>query len=217
MSDSRKIPAAESALKPASKPASKLASKLMTALTLLLLSSFLPGNVSRLKAARLNSSAQKQTLPEAIKLRKLKPSDFRELPAKISRELARRGCEVPQVSLEGYAPPEPPKPHNVVSGEFASRGQKDWAVLCSRRGRTAIHILWGGPTRCASVIGSGPDDASRYLSMADAKYIRDHYAYYGGPKPPPLLHQGINDGIAEKASQVWYCYRGKWRVLQGAD
>jgi hypothetical protein len=189
-----------------------------SALTLLLAFSFLPSRGSSLKAARrpprLNSSVAQQTPPAAVKIRKLKPSDFRALPAGISRELTRRGCAIPQVSVEGL---ETQAPHNVVSGEFARKGQKDWAVLCSRRGQTAIHIFWGRPTKCPSVIGTAPDEAARFLDVADAKYILVHYEAYDGPKPPPLNHQGINDGFAETASQVWYCYRGKWRVLQGAD
>lgn len=198
MSTARKIPAA--------------------ALTLLLALSLLPTHVSSLKAARrtprLNPSAPQQTPPAELKIRKLPLSDFPRLPVKISKELKRRGCAIPQVTVEGL---EMKEPHNVVSGEFARKGQKDWAVLCSRRGQTAIHIFWGRPTKCPSVIGAAPDNTQRYLDVADAKYILDHYEAYGGPKPPPLKHQGINDGFAESASQVWYCYRGKWHELQGAD
>jgi hypothetical protein len=185
-----------------------------SAMTLLLTLSFLPVNISGLTASRLGVPPQKQRPPEASEVRKLKPSDFPALPSQIRRELERRGCSIPQVSIEGY---EAGEKQNVVSGEFARKGQTDWAALCSRRGQTAIHIFWGGPTKCAGVIGSAPDNAERYIGMADAKYIRAHYENYGGRKPPPLLHQGINDGFAEKGSQVWYCYRGKWRVLQGAD
>ena len=41
----------------------------------------------------------------------------------------------------------------------------------------------------------------------------DHYRAYGGPKPPPIDHQGIESG-GEKASVVLYCYRGKWLKLR---
>jgi hypothetical protein len=200
MSTARKIPAA--------------------ALTLLLTLSFSHGHGSSLTAGRrstrLDASApEQQAPPVAVKIRKLKPSAFRALPAGIVTELNRRACSIPQVSIEGY---ETGKPHNVVSGEFARKGQKDWAALCSRGGQTAIHIFWGRPTKCASIIGAAEDEAGRYLGVADAKYIRVHYEAYGGPELPPLLdHLGLNDGFAETASQVWYCYRGKWRVLQGAD
>lgn len=177
-----------------------------------------PGNVSTLTASRRGSQtdsvAPAQTQTAAVKINRLRPSAFPELPARIVRELERRGCTIPQVTIEGV---DTNKPHNVASGEFTRKGQKDWAALCSRRGRSAIHIFWGRPTKCASVIEARADSADRFIGTADAKYILDHYEAYGGPKPPPLTHEGINDGIAEKASAVLYCYGGKWRTLQGAD
>ena len=36
-----------------------------------------------------------------------------------------------------------------------------------------------------------------------------HYDAYGGPKPPPIDHQGIDDAFVEKASVVHYFHRGK--------
>ncbi len=188
------------------------------AVLLLLAWSLLAAHVSKLGAAKgesgLSPLSQQQPPPEAVKISRLRPSDFRELPAHISTELVRRGCTIPQVTVEGL---EMKEPHNVISGEFARRGQKDWAVLCSTRGRSAVHIFWGRPTKCLSIIGAQADNAERYIGTADAKYILDHYEAYGGAKPPPLEHLGINDGFAEKASQVWYCYGGRWRLLQGAD
>lgn len=167
------------------------------------------------RATTAGSTAQGRTPPPPVKVKRLRPAAFAELPARITRKLERLGCTIPQVTIEGLAMNEP---HNVVGGEFARRGQKDWAVLCSRRGRSAIHIFWGKPTRCANVIGVEPDDPARYIGTADAKYIREHYEAYGGtPPPPPPHHLGINDGYAEKGSQVWYCHRGKWLTLQGAD
>jgi hypothetical protein len=44
-----------------------------------------------------------------------------------------------------------------------------------------------------------------------------HYLGYGGPKPPPMNHQGIDDAFLEKASVTYYYYRGKWLQLTGAD
>ena len=61
-----------------------------------------------------------------------------------------------------------------------------------------------------------------YASMLIAqgenpKYIQDHYVRYGGPKPPQLDHDGIDDGFDGKASVVRYWYGGRWLQLQGAD
>jgi len=44
-----------------------------------------------------------------------------------------------------------------------------------------------------------------------------HHELYGGPKPPPLHHDGINDMFVGKASVVWYRYQGRWLQRTGAD
>jgi hypothetical protein len=48
-------------------------------------------------------------------------------------------------------------------------------------------------------------------------YILKHYHEYGGPQPPGIDHEGINDAYVEKGSAVHYYYLGKWLELQGAD
>jgi hypothetical protein len=58
---------------------------------------------------------------------------------------------------------------------------------------------------------------SRELGVADPKFIQEHHELYGGPKPPPLDHDGINDMFVGKASVVWYRYQGRWLQLTGAD
>ncbi len=40
---------------------------------------------------------------------------------------------------------------------------------------------------------------------------------YGGPKPPPIDHQGIEDSTLGKVSVIKYYYRGTWLTLTGAD
>jgi hypothetical protein len=44
-----------------------------------------------------------------------------------------------------------------------------------------------------------------------------HYRAYGGPKPPNIDHQGIDDAFIEKASTTHYFHQGKWLKLTGAD
>ena len=58
---------------------------------------------------------------------------------------------------------------------------------------------------------------SRALGVADPKFIREHHEWYGGPEPPPLDHDGINDMFVGKASVVWYRHAGRWLQLTGAD
>jgi hypothetical protein len=67
------------------------------------------------------------------------------------------------------------------------------------------------------VDGRGTLGYSRAIDAVGKDYILKHYEAYGGPKPPPITHHGINDAFVEKASVVRYFYRGKWLELQGAD
>lgn len=154
---------------------------------------------------------------------RLPPHAFPQLPANIVKYLQRRGCTVPQTYMSA-------EPHNVISGEFARRGQRDWAVLCSRRRVSSIIVFWRGSTKAVSEIAGVADKGflqtvneggtigfSRMIEPVGADFIDEHYKAYGGTKPPLIDHQGINDAFVEKASVVRYYHRGKWLELQGAD
>ena len=161
-----------------------------------------------------------QTADKATK--RLPPVDFPQLPKKIVKALQERGCKIPQAYLN-------PKPHNVIHGRFAKPNQNDWAVLCSKSRVTSVLIFWGGSTTSVSEILKSRDSNwggikenklygySRVISAVNKKYIVDHYKAYNGPKPPPIDHEGIDEGYLEKASTIHYFYRGKWLQLQGAD
>jgi hypothetical protein len=142
------------------------------------------------------------------------PSSFTQLSAAIIDVLNNEGCRVPQGIINNEVVST-----NVISGEFAQKGQTDWAVLCSRQGRQYIRIFWGGPARCPSRIpvGSGGDQFDRAIGTAGRKFIMDRHKAYGGPKPPPIAHLGINYQYLERASVVHYCHRDKWLELTGAD
>jgi len=143
---------------------------------------------------------------------RLQPTAFPELPRNVDRELQRRGCTIPQ--------PYTGKRANVIQGEFVKPGQTDWAVLCSTQGYTRLLVFRNGSATNPVELARNPDDPGRifdwFILPADRKYIMDHYRAYGGPKPPPIDHQGIESG-GETASVVLYYYRGKWLTLQGAD
>jgi hypothetical protein len=155
-------------------------------------------------------------------IRRLPPSSFKELPAKVVKELKVRGCTIPQTYTSR-------KPHNVIQGEFARKGQKDWAVLCSKESKLAILVFWAKRTKCPAEMpwfedkhglqGIGGEEIGYLIAIApvDADYILEHYERYGGPKPPPLDHQGIERVFGEKGSSVLYCHEGEWLRLTGAD
>jgi len=157
-------------------------------------------------------------------IKRLSPSAFPQLPPSIRQTLERRGCRIPQL-WEGWLS----KRHNVIRGAFIRKNRIDWAVLCSIGGRSTILVFPRGATKPAvelapqddadfvQGVGDGKTGFSRGIGVAGRKHILDYYEAYGGPKPPPLDHQGINDAFAGKASVVRYFYRGEWLELQGAD
>lgn len=154
---------------------------------------------------------------------RLSPAAFSQLPKAIRQNLQARGCTIPQSYWT-------PAPHNVIKGEFAKKGQTDWAVLCSKRKVSSILVFWGGSRHTVSEVARKEDQIflqeineagsirySRMIDVVGRKFIISHYEGYAGPKSPPINHQGIDDGYLEKASTVHYFHRGRWLKLQGAD
>jgi hypothetical protein len=180
---------------------------------------FLTAGIHHVKSSQQVIERVKQA---DLQVTRLPPSAFPALPAKIRRELERRGCTVPQVSPDK-------KPQNVIRGEFTSKGRADWAVLCSVnrvstvlifRNASARELLELAPQSDADNLQSGGGTAmeySRAISPIGREYILQHYRPYGGPEPPAIDHQGINDAFVGKGSVVHYFYAGKWRDLTGAD
>jgi hypothetical protein len=154
--------------------------------------------------------------------KRLAPAQFVDLPVGVRTELERRGCTIPQ-------PFTAKRPENVIKGRFTSANQTDWAVLCSRQRTSSILVFRGLDSAAVEIAaqadisslqtidGDGAIGYSRAIAVATSRYIQDHHNTYGGPKPPPLDHEGINDIFVEKGSLVWYWYRGVWLKLQGAD
>jgi hypothetical protein len=103
------------------------------------------------------------------------------------------------------------------------------AVLCSSGGKSSILVFRNEYDSSPDKIAESPDNRflvdtwegrtvySREISVVDRKFVLRHYRAYGGPKPPPIDHNGVDDALFEKASITWHWYNGKWMQLQGAD
>ncbi len=155
-------------------------------------------------------------------IKRLPPSSFAQLPVEVVKQLEELHCKVPQAFMTA-------QPHNVSRGEFARKGQTDWAVLCSKNERSSILVFWGKPTKCPGElepvedkvflqeIGDNQIGYSRMINPVSGDLISKRYKRYGGLKPPSLDHQGIDDQFVEKASVVHYCHDGKWQRLIGSD
>ena len=146
---------------------------------------------------------------------RLSPTAFPELPRSVVRELQRRGCTIPQVV--GFD-----KKQNVIRGEFAKPGQTDWAVLCSVKGFLELYVFWDGSERNSVMVNKTPlperlpAPFETAIAPVHRKYIMEHYQAYGGPKPPPIDHEGI-EWSSGMASTILYFHGGKWMKLTGAD
>ena len=134
----------------------------------------------------------------------LEPSEVNELSEDIVAALNTENCKIPKWIFEFGG---------VTKGEFATAGQEDAAVICKYENKTEIRIFWGGSSSCNSRIKSH----GQFISTVGEKYILDHYHVYGGPNPPKIDHQAINDHFVEKSSIVKFCDKGKWVELTGAD
>jgi hypothetical protein len=153
---------------------------------------------------------------------RLPPSAFPELPKRITQELERRGCTIPQVAADKTQ-------QNVIKGKFTSKGRTDWAVLCSLSRVSTIFVFRNASEREPLELAPQSDvdslqrdgstvlEYSRAISVVGREYILQHHRAYGGLKPPAIDHQGINDAFVGKASVVRYFYAGKWLQLTGAD
>src|SRR5215469_434705 len=160
---------------------------------------------------------------------RIPPSSFPDLPESFRKILEQRGCAIPQAFQE------PQKPSNVIRGEFAQTGQRDWAVLCSKGESSSIVVFWGGPAACPAELAAFPDENylqgngqgqqvySRQIGSINRKRMIALSAVDGGDgvhvptNYPPLDHLGIEDSFVGKASEIHFCSKGKWFSLSGAD
>jgi len=164
--------------------------------------------------------------------RYLRPDDFKNVPAQVRSRLNQQLCLIPQdVETAG--------PHNLVAGEFAQRGQRDWAAYCSVRGKSKVIVIWGGPSHCEG----GPFGDDR---VDDDSLHQDADPEQWGRTPPhgsfaklsvvrraevPARQQaGIAEGHLLKSASHdalqttsivgtsgVYCQDGKWLELWYAD
>jgi len=161
-------------------------------------------------------------------VQRLQPSDVAArapgLPPEFVEKLNTRGCTIPQFDSGGSTEAAAAMPTNVIEGEFAKRGQKDWAVLCSNGKTSTIVIFWSKPTSCSSQLARlddphfmqlGADKKMHFSRALTASDPSRDASQHRGPKQ--MTHQGIYDAFVGKSSSLFYCNEGKWRIYPGAD
>jgi hypothetical protein len=150
-----------------------------------------------------------QSLPPTS-IRRLPIDAFPNLPPALAGVLRSHKCEVPQPDATG-------PPRNVIRGEFFAKGEESWAVLCSVNTATSL-LVFRSPRDTAPVtVTTSEITYERDITPVGRDFIMRHYRAYGGPRPPTIDHNGIDDAFLEKASVTWYFHDGRWLRLQGAD
>jgi hypothetical protein len=161
----------------------------------------------------------------ARQIRWLPPSAFKDAPKWVVDDLAASGCTIPQPSPAG-------EPVNLIRGQFARRGEWDWAAVCSKGGKSRVVILWGGQPACPSDLWE-VEDADRLEVMAPGEIGYDFTLIHLGPgairkdihdwEPPPweakvkaVTHDGIELGTG-KGADILYCRSGEWTVVASGD
>jgi len=163
----------------------------------------------------------------------LRPEDFPELPAAVRAQLEQAHCLITQDV-------ETKESHNVVTGEFARKGQQDWAAYCSVNGSSRLIVIWGGSGKCSGDPFGLPDPVDD-----DSIYKYADPGQWGGMPPhgvfwrlsaipqrdvvarqrkglalPPLLTTASHDALQRSSIggvNGAYCKNGTWRGVWYAD
>ena len=153
------------------------------------------------------------------------PESIQQLPSGIRQDLIRRHCLIPK-----YKGDTGSEDGAYTTGHFRSGTSVDYAVVCHIPSRTVQDVLvysnpqdvWKG-----EVIQHGEFDLTPHgykceatVGSATGDYILEHAQAYAPEELkslPPLDHDGVEVGMCEKASSIFYFSKGKWLNLQGAD
>jgi hypothetical protein len=153
------------------------------------------------------------------------PESILRLPLDVRLNLVKRRCLIPK-----YKGSSGSEDGAYAMGHFRSKTSVDYAVICHIPARKVQDVLvysnpggtWKGEVIERGTFDPAPDadKCEADVGIATPKYIRDHARAYAPEELkhlPKLDHDGVNVGICEKASIVYYLHQGTWLGLQGAD
>jgi hypothetical protein len=130
------------------------------------------------------------------------PDRFVALPPSVREAFTAINCQVPQNNLSAG-------PGNVIEGEFAVKGQRDWAALCSNGSLTEIRVVWGGPARCGDSLAARQDSDSLVATAP---------GYYSYGRSITLAARGpqdvIDDTVVNGPRTMHACIGGHWQAVR---
>jgi len=165
--------------------------------------------------------------------RYLRPDDFKNVPPEVRYRLKELHCLIPQDV-------ETALPHNLISGDFAAPGQRDWAAYCSVHGKSKVVVIWGGPAHCngepfgldkpvdddsihhdtdPEQWGRVPPHGSFWVlsSVPSAQVVAQKKARIAEGEPlKSASHSALKRNFIGGENGV-YCQNGKWQGLWYAD
>jgi hypothetical protein len=160
-----------------------------------------------------SAGVSQEGIPVFAVPKKLAPSAFRALPPGVRSRIERDGCLIPQNRYD----PNPRQRINVITGQFAKRGQTDWAILCWKgEDNVTLKVYWGGPNRCPEISGAHNEFDDIAITRISIASMRDAAVAYE-QKIPPLTHEGINEGIGETGAVALYCDGSRWLNIVTSD
>lgn len=142
---------------------------------------------------------------------------FGALPPTVRDQFRAMNCQVPQPSLTGT-------PQNVIQGEFAAKGQRDWAALCSNGSTTMVRIVWNGPVRCEDSFAARQDadtlvqpspgvwNYGRTITTGSVAQINRVLLRSKAKLSESPAHDGIEDTI-DRATLAHYCGGNHWQTI----
>jgi hypothetical protein len=130
------------------------------------------------------------------------PDRFVSLPPTVREAFTAINCQVPQTNLSAG-------PGNVITGEFAAKGQRDWAALCSNGSSTEIRVVWGGPARCEDRLAARQDSDS-LVATAPGYYSYGRSIAVGARGSQDV----IDDTVVNGPRAVHACIGDHWQAVR---
>lgn len=152
------------------------------------------------------------------KLPRFAAERFAALPPTVRDQFRQMNCRVPQPSVTAGGA------QNVIQGEFAAAGQRDWAALCSDGSSTQVRIVWGGPARCEDSFAARQDadtltqpspgvyNYSRTITTASTAQVNRLLTGSRAKLSEAPAHDGIEDTI-DRVAVAHYCAGNHWQTI----
>ena len=121
------------------------------------------------------------------------------------------GCSIPQVP-DLYEE----RRHNLLSGQFGTPEQEDWAAICYKDGKSAVVVLWGGPVNCRSWINALQKVNRIMFDNVLYEFPASRKSPWGDV-PVVRTHDAVNYAFWGRSAIAYYCHEGEWLEFITSD